>query len=156
MRRIFLATLACGVLAAGMGQARAQEGDLHASVVVPKGAEEVWQLEGKRRAALIAGDLKTLDELFSDEMTYTHTNGKIDTKKSYFDSLRSGVRYEAMDLSDVNIARYDSTVVMVGLARVAVKSPNGPIRFRARFTGVWARQQERWRFVAWQTTRLPD
>ena len=156
MRRILLVTLACGVLAAVMGPARAQEGELHASVVVPKGAEEVWQLEGKRRSALIAGDLKTLDDLFSDEMTYTHTTGKVDTKKSYLESLRSGVKYEAMDLSDVNIARYDSTVVMVGLAQVAVKSPSGPIRFRARFTGVWARQQERWRFVAWQTTRLPD
>jgi hypothetical protein len=61
-----------------------------------------------------------------------------------------------MDRSDVNIARYDSTVVIVGLARVAVKSPSGPIRFQARFTGVWARHHDRWRFVAWQTTRLPD
>ena len=117
MRRLLLATLACGVLAAGIGRTRAQEGGLHASVVVPKGAEEVWQLEGKRRSALVAGDLKTLEELFSDEMTYTHTTGKVDTKKSYLESLRSGVRYEAMDLFDVNIARYDSTVVMVGLAR---------------------------------------
>jgi hypothetical protein len=41
-----------------------------------------------------------------------------------------------MDLLDVNIARYDSTVVMVGVAQIAVKSPGGPIRFRARFTGV--------------------
>jgi hypothetical protein len=156
MRRILLATLACGVLAAGLGRALAQEPGLQAVVVVPKGAEEVWQLEGKRRAALVAGDLKTLEALFSDEMTYTHTTGQVDTKKSYLKSLRSGVRYEAMDLSDVNIARYDSTVVMVGVAQVAVKSPRGPIRFRARFTGVWARQHEQWRFAAWQTTRLPD
>lgn len=156
MRRILLATLACGVLAAGLGRALAQEPGLQAVVVVPKGAEEVWQLEGKRRAALVAGDLKTLEALFSDEMTYTHTTGQVDTKKSYLESLRSGVRYEAMDLSDVNIARYDSTVVMVGVAQVAVKSPRGPIRFRARFTGVWVRQHEQWRFAAWQTTRLPD
>ena len=156
MRRMLLATLACGVLAVGLGRALAQEPGLQAVVVVPKGAEEVWQLEGKRRAALVAGDLKTLEALFSDEMTYTHTTGQVDTKKSYLESLRSGVRYEAMDLSDVNITRYDSTVVMVGVAQVAVKSPRGPIRFRARFTGVWARQHEQWRFAAWQTTRLPD
>ena len=61
-----------------------------------------------------------------------------------------------LDLHDVSIARYDSTVVIVGLAQISVKSPSGPTRFRARFTDVWARQQERWRFVAWQTTRLPD
>jgi hypothetical protein len=156
MRRILAAALASGVLTVGIVAVRAQEAALHSIVDVPKGAEEVWQLEGKRRAALIAGDLKTLDALFADEMTYTHTNGKVDTKESYLQALRSGVKYETMDLSDVSIARYDSTVVIVGVARVAVKSRSGPTGFRGRFTGVWARQQERWRFVAWQTTRLPE
>ena len=156
MRRILVAALAFGVLAVGLRGAPAQESALQTQVVVPKGAEEVWQLEGKRRAALIAGDLDTLESLCADELTYTHTNGTIDTKKTYMKSLRSGVRYEAMDFLEVSLARYDSTVVMVGLARIAVKSSSGPIRFRARFTGVWARQDERWRFVAWQTTRVPD
>lgn len=156
MRRILVAALVCGFLAEGIRGARAQESALQTLVVVPTGAEEVWQLEGKRRTALIAGDLKTLETLCADELTYTHTNGTVDTKKTYLEALRSGVRYETMDFLDVSIARYDSTVVIVGVAQIAVKTPSGPIRFRARFTDVWARQDERWRFVAWQTTRLPD
>ena len=156
MRRILVAALTCAVLAMGIGRVRAEGPGLQTTVADPKGAEEVWKLEGKRRAALIAGDLKTLDELCADEMTYTHTNGTMDTKKSYLESLRSGVRYEAMDLSDVTISHFDNTVVIVGLARISVKSPRGPIGFQARFTDVWAKQQGRWRFVAWQTTRMPE
>jgi len=152
MRRILVAALACGVLAVGTGRARAQEG----AVVVPKGAEEVWKLEVKRRTALIAGDLDTLEALCADELTYTHTTGMVDTKKSYMKALRSGVRYEKMDFLEVTITPYDSTVVFVGLAEIATKSPRGPIGFRARFTGVWAKQQGQWRFTAWQTTRMPD
>lgn len=155
-RHSLMSALACAVLVLGSAAAQAQGLAVHEKVVVPKGAEEVWELDVKRRAALVAGDLATLDALFADEMTYTHTNGMVDTKKSYLDSLRKGVRYEAMDVSDVAISRYDNTVVIVGKARVAVKSPNGPIGFHARFTGVWAKQQDRWRFVAWQTTRLSE
>jgi hypothetical protein len=80
----------------------------------------------------------------------------VDTKTSYFKSLRSGVRYVQMDLSEVKIAPYDSTVVITGVAQIAVKSPNGGQAFRARFTDVWAKQKDQWRFVAWQTSRMPD
>jgi hypothetical protein len=156
MRHLVAAALACGLLTAGPGAVRAQGPALQAKVVVPQGAEEVWELEGKRRAAQIAGDIKTLDALCADEMTYSHTNGMVDTKKSYLKALQSGVKYEKVDFLDVTIARYDNTVVMNGLVQVAVKSPNGPIAFRARFTDVWARQHDRWRFVAWHTTRMPD
>lgn len=156
MRRILAAALVCEVLAVGTGVVQAQPPVLQPGVVVPKGAEEVWALEGQRRVALLAGDLKTLEALCADEMTYSHTNGRVDTKKSYFEMLRSGARYETMDLSDVSIARYEGTVVITGLARISVKSPNGPIQFQARFTDVWARQHDRWRFVAWHTTRLPE
>lgn len=156
MRRHLAAALAFSVLTMGIGGVQAQKPASHPLVVVPKGAEEVWQLEAKRRALLLAGDLDALSELCSDEMTYSHTNGMVDNKTSYFKSLRSGARYVQMDLSDVNIARYDTTVVITGLAQIAVESRNGRIAFRARFTDVWAKQQDRWRFVAWQTTRMPD
>ena len=156
MRRILTAVLACVVLALGIREARAQESAHATPVVVPKGAEEVWQLEVKRRALLIAGDIDGLEALCADGLTYSHTNGMVDTRKSYFKALRSGVRYVRMDLENVNIAPYDSTVVITGLAHVAVKSPNGAQGFRARFTGVWAKQNGQWRFAAWQTTRMPD
>jgi hypothetical protein len=61
-----------------------------------------------------------------------------------------------MDFLEVRLSPYDNTVVMVGLAQVGVKSRNGPIRFKARFTGVWAKQQGQWRFAAWQTTLVPE
>jgi hypothetical protein len=156
MRRILVAALACGILAVGIPVVRAQESARRTQVSVPKGAEEVWRLEGERRKALLAGDLKTLESFCADEMTYSHTNGKVDTKKTYFESLRSGVRYETMDFSDVNIAVYDSTVIITGLAKIAVKSPSGPTGFQARFTDVWVKQREHWRFAAWHTTRLPE
>mgnify|MGYP001286664317 CR=1 FL=1 len=51
MRGLVALALACGALTAGLGAVRAQGPALEAKVVVPQGAEEVWDLEGKRRAA---------------------------------------------------------------------------------------------------------
>lgn len=158
MRRTLTAGLtlvALGVVEVGIGLG-AQERDRDSTVIVPEGAEEVWELDSQRRAAVIAGDLETLDNLAADDMTYAHTDGTVDTKESYLEMLRAGVRYETLDLHDVSIAPYDNTVVISGVADIAVKSPNGPIGFRARFTDVWARQDGRWYFVAWHTTRIPD
>src|SRR5262245_55168094 len=100
MRRILVGALTVGIFTVGLGGIRAQGPGSHTAVVVPKGAEEVWQLEGQRRAAQLAGDLKTLDALCAEEMTYTHTTGEVDTKKSYLAALGSGRRYERLDLSD--------------------------------------------------------
>jgi hypothetical protein len=155
MKRTLIGALLFGLLATGIGEVQAQAPDTPAIVVVPKGAEEVWELEGKRRAALVAGDLKTFASLCADELTYTHTDGSVDTKESFLEMLSGGVSYETMDLHDVNVTRYDDTVVIVGRVQIVVKSPNGPIGFQARFTGVWAKQQGDWRFAAWQTTRFP-
>ena len=51
MKRTLIGTLPFGFLATGIGEVQAQAPDTPAMVVVPKGAEEVWELEGKRRAA---------------------------------------------------------------------------------------------------------
>ena len=155
MQRTLAAVLTGWLVTAGV-PAWAQPADGLASVVVPPGAEEVWALDAKRRAAVLAGDLDTLEELCADGLTYAHTDGTVDTKTSYLEMLRTGVRYTTMDLHDVSIARYDGTVVIAGVVQIAVDSPRGPIGFRARFTDVWAKQDGRWRFAAWQTSRIPE
>lgn len=48
MPRIVITALACADLAPGIGVAHAQDSARDTAVVVPKGAEEVWQLEVKR------------------------------------------------------------------------------------------------------------
>lgn len=156
MRRPLMVLPLWSLLLMSTTPATAQGPSHDAPVVVPTGAEEVWALDTQRRAALLAGDLTTLESFCADELTYSHTNGMVDTKTSYLKSLRSGVRYVKMDLSHVNIAQFDTTVVMTGVAQIAVKSPNGDIGFKARFTNVWAKQKNRWRFVAWHTTKMPD
>ena len=50
-------------------------------------AAEIRALEDRRYSAMIAKDLATLDEIFADELSYTHSNSLVDTKASYLDAI---------------------------------------------------------------------
>jgi hypothetical protein len=46
------------------------------------------ELEDQRYAAMLAGDAATLEALFDDALTYTHSSGVVDTKASYIAGVR--------------------------------------------------------------------
>jgi hypothetical protein len=76
------------VLGASMVQA--------APVQPPTGdaAKQVLAAEQARTAALEHSDVATLERIMADEVTYIHASGKVDTKESYLDAIRSGqLRY---------------------------------------------------------------
>jgi len=49
----------------------------------------VLELEDARWRALLSNDVAELDELFSDDLSYTHSNAMMDTKSSYLGALRT-------------------------------------------------------------------
>src|SRR6187401_2593548 len=51
---------------------------------------EISALDGRRIEALINADTKALDEIYSDDLVYVHSGGKIDSKKPYLALLTSG------------------------------------------------------------------
>src|SRR4051794_240987 len=86
----------------------------------------VATLEQRRWQALVAGDLAELDRLFADGMTYTHSNGMVDTKQSYLGALRAGVfRYVDIEVDEPTSREFGGTVVMAGRAVATSESEHG-------------------------------
>jgi hypothetical protein len=48
--------------------------------------------ETSRFEAQVNADARALDQLLDDGLEYTHSNGDLDTKKSFIESLTSGTR----------------------------------------------------------------
>lgn len=112
----------------------------------------VAELEQRRWHALVAGDLDELDRLFADGMSYTHSNGMVDTKQSYLGALRDGVfRYVDIDVQEPSSREFGTTVVVTGTAVATSESAGGRLVSPLRYTGVWAEQADGWRFVAWHS-----
>jgi ketosteroid isomerase-like protein len=116
----------------------------------------VADLEQRRWQALVAGDLAELDRLFADDMTYTHSNGMVDTKQSYLRALRDGVfRYVDIDVDEPTSHEFGGAVVVTGRAVATSESAHGRLISPLRYTGVWSDQGGEWRFVAWHSCPVP-
>ncbi len=115
----------------------------------------VRSLELKRLERLVSGDYDALADLLADDLVYTHSNARVDTKESYLAPLRAGTtRYVEYVPSELNVRVYGTTAVLVGRAQTRALVSGEERRNDLRFTNVWVFRDGRWRMVAWQSTRL--
>jgi hypothetical protein len=116
----------------------------------------VADLERRRWKAQVAADVDELDGLFADAMTYTHSNGMVDTKESYLGALRDGTyNYVDIDVRESTSHDFGATVVVTGQAVATSESGRGRLVSPMRYTAVWADQDGDWRFVAWHSCPVP-
>ena len=117
----------------------------------------VIDLDKKRMNAMAQKDIATLNELISDDLIYTHSSARLDTKKSLIGNMESGSTvYTSVVPSDVKAQDLGDTVVLTGSCRIGVNSGGRANSFGVRFTDVYAKRGGRWQMVTWQSTRLPD
>jgi ketosteroid isomerase-like protein len=145
---------ACLLAAASFLPAQAQQDDPLRPL-----KEEVWRVEQRRLEALVMEDWKTLETMLSDQLTYTHSDGSLETKEQFMKALRSGaMQYLAMQHEDALVRVYGGSALLTGVTRVRVRRGKGadPMEARLRFTLLYANEGGWWRVVAWQSTRLPE
>ena len=120
-------------------------------------AQKIIELDRQRMEAMGKKDIATLDALLSDDLIYTHSSARLDTKKSLIGAMESGSTvYRSVVPSDVKAQDLGSAVVLTGAARISVTSNGNDINFGVRFTDVYVNRDGQWQMVAWQSTRLPD
>jgi len=117
----------------------------------------IIDLDRKRMQAMASKDVAALERLLGDDLVYTHSSARLDTKRTLIDNMKSGATvYASVEASDVKAQDLGDTVVLTGSARIKVNSGGKAMDFGVRFTDVWAKRAGGWQLVAWQSTRLPD
>jgi len=111
---------------------------------------EMW------RTALLEQDLETLDKVFANEMTYGHSNGHVDTKSSFINTIRDKKEvYKVLNLSDITVSIVGNNALVrnkmtgsVDLADGTVSKPNlGVLQ-------VWNKTKNGWQLLARQAFKL--
>jgi uncharacterized protein (TIGR02246 family) len=116
-------------------------------------ADFVAALEDRRFAAMRAKDFPTLELLFGEDMTYTHSSGSQDSKKTYLAALHDGVfEYHSMDVQERDVRVYGDVAVV--FSRVVTDLTNRGVRktLDNRTLCVWRRVDGAWKMVAYQPT----
>ena len=117
----------------------------------------IIELDRKRMAASVARDYDTLNQLIGDDLIYTHSSARMDTKTSLIGNMKSGSTvYTAMTPSEVVAQDLGDSVVLTGVCAISVMSGGKPNSFKVRFTDVYAKRGGGWQMVTWQSTRLAD
>lgn len=119
--------------------------------------QAILAADDARIAAMKSGEKAALEALFSDDLHYAHSNGIVDTKASFIDILASKkTRYlvyqpgnRAVTFPTADIA------LMSGRAVVKAVSEKGEMQSTLTYLAVWRMEQGSWKFLAWQSGRLP-
>jgi len=110
-----------------------------------------------RVAAMQSGDRAKLDGIFSDELRYAHSNGVVDTKASFIDILSAGkTKYVGYDYEEQTFTfPTPGIALMTGRANVKAESEGKSMDAVLSFLAVWREEKGQWRFLAWQSCKLP-
>jgi hypothetical protein len=152
MKHLFFSIVIVGVATVAAAQSP------NSKVNTPSQIEQqVLDSEKSRFEVMLKGDADALSSFLADELIYTHTTGRTDTKTSFVTALRSGaVKYQAIEPEDRLVHVYGEAAVVTGQAKMKVVAGAQELSFRIRFTEVCVHRDGRWQLVAWQSTRLPD
>jgi ketosteroid isomerase-like protein len=123
---------------------------------MPDNGQMIIDLDKKRMQAMAAKDLTTLNAVLADDLIYTHSSARLDTKQTLIGSMQSGATvYTSVEPSEVKAQDLGDAVVLTGIAHIKVVSNGTPNAFGVRFTDVYAKRNGRWQMATWQSTRLP-
>lgn len=111
-----------------------------------------------RIAAMRQPDKSALEAAFSDELRYSHSNGVVDTKASFIDVLVSGkTKYLGYDHVERGFTfPAPGIALMSGKARIQAESAKGKMDSVLAYLAVWKEEGGQWKFLAWQSCRLPS
>jgi len=117
----------------------------------------VTRADDERVAAFRAPTAERLAAVFSDDLHYAHSTGVVDTKASFIDVLTSGrTKYLGIDYTKREFTfPAPGIALMTGRARIQAQSATGTMDNQLSFLAVWRLENGRWRFLAWQSCRLP-
>jgi len=113
-------------------------------------------LEDERYEAVLRGDFDAFAALAHPELTYTHSNGAVDSLDSYRDKVENGFYlYHRIDHPVDKVVVSGDTALVVGEMHADITAGGTRKTLANRALAVWVRADDRWRLLAYQPTVLP-
>ncbi len=126
------------------------------------GAEEVLALEKRIEEAVLRADVAFLDEVCTDDFTYTHGDGwttggavlGVDRKQAWLDSLKG--RYSLREVESQQVEVHGDVAITMGRLRARSGGPEAERRsFSFWYVRVYAQRDGQWKYLSHRTVDGP-
>ena len=119
--------------------------------------EQLKKLETDRAAAIVKGDVATLEKQTSDDYTLINMNGQMSDKSQMVNNFKTGqTKLTSDELSDMKVRVYGNTAVITGKADVKGTLGGNDATGQIMFTRVYVKKGGQWQAVAFQQTRVSN
>ena len=119
--------------------------------------EQLKKLETDRAAAVVKGDVATLEKQTSDDYTLINMNGQMSDKSQMVNAFKSGqTKLTSDEVSDMKVRVYGNTAVITGKADVTGTLGGKDADGQIMFTRVYVKKGGNWQSVAFQQTRVSN
>jgi ketosteroid isomerase-like protein len=117
--------------------------------------EQIQALDREWAQACVQADIAKLEQLLSDDLTYTHSSGQTQTKAEFIATVREGkTRYRSIEFQQSSVRIYGNTAITHNEVRVNLTVDGRDVSVHARFLHVWAKEHARWQLTAHQGTKI--
>jgi len=107
------------------------------------------------RKALVNADRASLDKLTAAELSYGHSNGKVETKAEFVEALTSGASdFVKIDLTEQTIKIVDKTALVRHRLSADTNNDGKPGTVNLYILLVWQKQKGDWKLLARQAVRV--
>jgi hypothetical protein len=116
---------------------------------------QIEELEKRRCAALIAGDVDTLNGLLDETLIWVHGQGKLDSKPSFLAGFGgAGPTYLEIKRTEVVVRCFGDAAVVNGVQTMRCLLQGAERHLVNRYVNVWSAHEGEPKMVVWQTTTL--
>lgn len=119
----------------------------------PAIAKAIAGIEKQWSDAMLHRDAAALERLLADDLSYTHSSAKHETKADVLQVIKSNsLTYKEITFRDVKVRQYGNTVVVTHDATIVTEQTGSANLF---VTHVWVKQNGGWQLVHRQATKNP-
>jgi hypothetical protein len=117
----------------------------------------VLAADSARIEAMVSANRAELEVTLHPSLTYTHSNGKLDTRETLIESLVGGdIDYLSIETIEPQVRLRGETAVLTSNVRMQVEAAGRVHDLEMAVTAVYFFAEGRWQLAAYQSVRLAD
>lgn len=117
--------------------------------------QAVEQAVEKLRQAMLTGDRALLEAVAAEDLTYGHSNGRVETKKEFVEAFATGVSdFKTIELTDQTVTVHGNTAIVRHKLFGETNDKGVPGTAKIAILTVWVKQKGDWKLLARQAVKI--